>query len=71
MPGVNKSSERYREARESLPDGLREVFDELVEQYAFYTEKHYGVGYVAYKVIAELVRDGWRQTKEQEAARGR
>jgi|TARA_B100002003_G_scaffold172902_1_gene160802 hypothetical protein len=29
------------------------------EEYMFHTIKHYGKGYIAYNVLADLVRDGW------------
>lgn len=60
MATVNRQSEKYIEARDSLPQDLRPIFEELVEQYAFHTTKLYGSGYVAYKVLAALVVDGWR-----------
>ena len=56
---VNQSP-KYLEARESLPANLRPIYDRLVEEYAFHTEVSYGRGYVAYKVLAALVREGWR-----------
>lgn len=61
MAGINVDSPKYIEARKSLPVDLQPVFDELVSEYAFLTTKHYGMGYVAYRVIAELVRAGWRK----------
>lgn len=58
--GWSRSSPKFIEARQSLPNDLRVVYDRLVEEYAFYTEIKYGQGYVAYAVLAELVRAGWR-----------
>jgi hypothetical protein len=57
---LNKTSEKYREARDSLPTELRPIYDQLVEEYFFHTQIAFGRGYVAYKVLAELVRDGWQ-----------
>jgi hypothetical protein len=57
-------SAKYLEARESLPLELRPIYDQLVDEYAFHTHLNYGAGYVAYKVIAALVRDGWRPATE-------
>jgi hypothetical protein len=57
---LSKASPKYLEARESLPDDLRPVYDRLVAEYSFQTEVLYGQGYVAYRVLAALVRDGWR-----------
>jgi hypothetical protein len=56
----SRTSEKYVRARESLPDELRPIYDQLVEEYAFHTETRMGRGYVAYQVLAALVRDGWR-----------
>jgi hypothetical protein len=56
---LNTTSEKYQEARNSLPDELRPMFDSLVEEYYFHSTVHYGKGYVAYKVLAELVKGGW------------
>jgi len=50
------------QARGTLPDELKPVFDELVEDYKFATIKRYGQGYVAYIVLADLIRVGWRHT---------
>lgn len=61
---VNRTTAKYIEARDSLPEGLRSTFDQLVEEYHFHTIAHYGQGYVAYKVLASLVRDGWRPSDE-------
>ncbi len=55
-----KHSPKFFEARNSLPEELRPIYDLLVEEYSFYALKHYGRGWVAYMVIAELVRSGWR-----------
>ncbi len=59
-------TEKHEQARNSLPDDLKPVFDELVEDYKFATIKlkRYGQGYVAYIVLADLVRVGWRHVAE-------
>jgi hypothetical protein len=54
-----KRSPKFLEARNTLPEEIRPVYDDMVEQYSFYALKHYGRAWVAYMVIAELVRDGW------------
>ena len=56
----SKKSEKYLSAKESLPKNLQLIYDQLVEEYKFHTIKHYGKGYVAHIVLADLVRDGWR-----------
>ena len=55
-----KKSEKYLSAKESLPKNLHPVYDKLVDEYMFHTNKRYGRGYVAYNVLADLIRDGWR-----------
>ena len=55
-----EKSQKFQEARDSLPKELHKVYRQLVEEYAFHTETKYGRGYVAYAVLAELIRDGWR-----------
>lgn len=57
-------SEKHEQARNSLPEGLQPIFDELVEDYRFATFRRYGNGYVAYMVLADLIRVGWRHTAE-------
>lgn len=54
-----EQSEKYLKARASLPEELRPIFRQLVEEYAFQTQVKYGRGYVAYEILAELVRTGW------------
>jgi hypothetical protein len=48
------------EEREKLPEELQEPYDALVEAYRYYAIVHYRHPFVSYKVLAELVRDGWR-----------
>lgn len=57
-----RKSEKFMEARGSIPEELREIYDQLVDEYHFATIQKYGSGYVAYPVLAELVRLGWRPT---------
>jgi hypothetical protein len=61
---LNKETLKYQEARQSLPEDLRAVFDQLAEEYYFYTVAHHGRGYVAYQVLASLVLTGWRPSAE-------
>jgi hypothetical protein len=58
-------SPKFLEARDSLPEQLRPIYDEMVTDYVWYTTKSFGRGYVAYAVLAELVRAGWRPTERQ------
>ena len=61
---VNKNSEKYLNAKASLPKDLGPVYEDIVEQYSFHTQRLFGRGYVAYEVLASLVRDGWRCSAE-------
>ena len=61
IEGLPKSP-KFLEARESLPEELRPVYDEIVTDYSWCTIKRYGRGYVAYAVLAEMVSMGWRPT---------
>jgi hypothetical protein len=48
------------EARNSLPEELRPVFDEFVSDYRFAATGRYGKPYISYIVLADMVRAGWR-----------
>lgn len=54
------TSKGYFEEREKLPEELRADFDSLVRWYRFYGGVHYGQPFVSYKILAGLVRSGWR-----------
>jgi len=56
------TSEKYKEAAAVLPNDLEPIFQRLVEEYEYITYIQYGRGYVAYKVLADLVLAGWRPT---------
>lgn len=57
-------SPQYRAERDGLPAHLREEFDALVESYRFHAFVIYEKPFVSYKVLAALVRDGWRAGSE-------
>ena len=63
-------SEKFKKARAELPDNLKPIYDELAAQYAFHTTRLYGKRYVAYEVIASLVREGWRCSAESDSPQG-
>ncbi len=50
----------FHSERDALPEDLRIVFDAIVETYRFYAFIHYERPFVSYKILADLVRDGWR-----------
>ena len=47
-----------------LPEELRSVYREIVQDYEFLTHVRYGRGYVAYEVLAQMVLAGWRPGAE-------
>jgi hypothetical protein len=59
-----KRSEKHELARNSLPDDLKPVFDELVADYKFSAAVRHGSPYVSYIVLADIVRTGWRHVAE-------
>ena len=58
------TSDKYKEAEATLPEDLKPVYRRFVEDYEYITHIYYGRGYVAYKVMAELVLAGWRPSAE-------
>jgi hypothetical protein len=55
-----KRTEKHEQARNSLPDELKPIFDDFVADYKFAATKHHGAPFVSYIVLAEMVRAGWR-----------
>jgi hypothetical protein len=53
---------KEEEARNSLPEALRSVFDDFVADYKFHGTRRHGKPYVSYIVLADMVRAGWRLT---------
>lgn len=53
---------KYAVAMNSLPEELRPIYRALVEEYKFHALVRYGKAWVAYDVIADLVKSGWRPT---------
>ncbi len=47
-------------AKQKLPKELRDVFKQMVDEYAYHALQLCGRNWVAYDVIAELVLSGWR-----------
>lgn len=52
------------EARASLPKELRPIFDQLVEEYKFHATVIHRSRMYAPKILAELVREGWRNPEK-------
>lgn len=57
-------SAKHEEARSSLPDELKPVFDAFVDDYKFAGTIHHGSPFVSYIILAEMVKAGWRLTGE-------
>ena len=57
-------SENYIEARNSLSDELKPIFDDFVADYKFAAIKRHGRPYVSYIVLADMVKAGWRLASE-------
>jgi hypothetical protein len=62
----NETSEKYLKAREKLPKEMWETYKHMVDEYSYFSFKLYGKSWVAYEVIAELIRSGWHNSKEKE-----
>lgn len=56
----NQSSEKFIKARNSLTPDLQPIFENLVNDYAFFALKNYGRNWAAYDVLADLIREGWQ-----------
>jgi hypothetical protein len=58
-----KKSPKFYEVRDSLPEELRSIYEEMVSSYAFYSLKYHGREWVSFQIIADLVKEGWRPEK--------
>ena len=56
----SKMNEKQIEARKSLPDDPKPVFDEFVADYKYAASMRHGAPYVSYIVLADMIRAGWR-----------
>lgn len=57
-----KRSPKHEEARNTLPDDLKPVFDEFVADYKYAASMGHGAPYVSCIVLADMVQAGWRCT---------
>ena len=48
-----------QEAREALPEELRQTFDKLCEETLYWSQYYYGTTFISYSILKELVEDGW------------
>ena len=58
------SSEKYTSELQTLPTALRGEFEELVRIYRYLAAVNHKNPFVSYKVLAGLIRDGWRRVGE-------
>jgi len=63
-PAPKPPSPKFLAARDRLPDDLKPVYEQFVDEYHFQTIRRFGRGYVAYQVLADLVLMGWRPSGE-------
>ena len=61
---TEKRSEKHEQARNSLAEELRPIFDDFVADYKFAGTKHHGSPFVSYIILAEMVSAGWRLAAE-------
>jgi hypothetical protein len=59
-----KQSAKQLEARNSLPDTLKPIFDKFVSDYIYAATLRHGKPYVSYIVLADMIRAGWRPSAE-------
>ncbi len=59
---------KSKEAEAKLPEELRPVYRQMVQQYEFFTHVRFGRGYVAYEVLAEMVLAGWRPSGDMHSS---
>jgi len=59
-----KPSEKQVEARNSLPEELKPVFDDFVADYKYAATMRHGRPYISYIVLADMVRASWRPSAE-------
>lgn len=55
-------TQAYLDERERLSPELRGEFDTLVKWYRYYAMVHHKQPFTSYKILAALIRDGWRLT---------
>ena len=61
---TNHRTPKHEEARNSLPEELKHIFDDLVSDYRYAATTRHGNPYISYIVIADLIRAGWRLTAD-------
>jgi len=64
LPEALPDTPAYKQEKEKLPPQLRGEYDSLVAWYRFLATRHHSHPFVSYKVLADLIREGWRQSGE-------
>jgi len=54
---------KHEEARNSLPDELKPIFDEFVDDYKYCASLRHDTPHVSYIVPADMARAGWRRSE--------
>lgn len=55
-----RHSQKENDARDTLPDEVKPVFDDFVSDYKYAATLRHGRPYISYIVLADMVRAGWR-----------
>ena len=58
---MEKASAKYQEARDLLPDNLKQDFDLLVADYKYHAWRRHGAPFVSFLILADLIMSGWRK----------
>jgi hypothetical protein len=59
-----KRSEKELEARNSLPEELKPIFDDFVADYKYAAIVRHGKPYISYLVLGDMVKAGWHLNAE-------
>jgi len=57
-------SEKQIEARNSLPEDLKPIYDDFVADYKYVATMRHGKPYISYIVLADMIHAGWRLSAE-------
>ena len=55
-----KRTIKQEEARNTLSDELKSIFDDFVADYKYAATLRHGRPYISYIVLADMIRAGWR-----------
>ena len=63
---TSSRTKKHEEARNTLPDELKPIFDNFVSDYKYAASMRHGAPYVSYIVLADMIRAGWRCIAESQ-----